>query len=68
MGWPSFTHLISVDFFTDLLAVLKQLAYAHVLDVEGSLQCVLTTLQLASGQGAHCLPRMGRGEPPVVRQ
>ena len=42
-----------MDFFTDLLAVLKQLAYAHVLDIEGSFQCVLTTLHLVSGQGAQ---------------
>ena len=46
-----FSHLISIDFFGDLLAVLKALAQSRILDVAGGFQCVLTTLQLASGQG-----------------
>ena len=63
---PRFTHLISVDFFNDLLAVLKTLAHAHVLDTQGSLQCVLTTLQLASGQGTSSAPDPCVHVPPLT--
>jgi nucleolar complex protein 3 len=61
-GLAKFAHLINVDFFHDLLNVLKQISleqYQNYLDVKGNhsaetknaLHCVIAAFQLLSGQG-----------------
>jgi nucleolar complex protein 3 len=61
-GLAKFAHLINVDFFHDLLNVLKQISldqYQNYLDANGNhssetknaLHCVIAAFQLLSGQG-----------------
>ena len=46
-----FTHLINVEFFNDLMAVLKSLAFLQSTDLECALSAILTTFQLAQRFG-----------------
>ncbi|ORX99050.1 nucleolar complex-associated protein 3 [Basidiobolus meristosporus CBS 931.73] len=57
-GLAVFGHLINVDFFQDLLKVLKKIMAADeenpdqmVLSTRSSLLCILTAFQILSGQG-----------------
>ncbi|RUS33153.1 CBF/Mak21 family-domain-containing protein [Jimgerdemannia flammicorona] len=63
-GLAKFTHLINVDFFEDLLEVLKKIMMSHAndsleqddvslfkFDTRRSLLCIITAFKLLSGQG-----------------
>ena len=61
-GISKYAHLVNVDFFKDLLQVLKGLISRESEDSEGDpenalaiqhrLQCIVTAFELLSGQGA----------------
>lgn len=51
-GLARFSHLINVDFFRDLLEVLKDIM-AQSQNVRIQLLCVITSLELLSGQGGQ---------------
>ncbi len=48
---PRYTHLIDVDYFSDLVDVFKQLLAAHALPLAERLRCLLTATELLRGQG-----------------
>lgn len=50
-GLSKHAHLISVDFFHDLVMSLKRLISSGELALNESLNCVLTALKMLSGQG-----------------
>eukprot|EP00794_Sanderia_malayensis_P005157 gene5157-5807_t len=50
-GLSKFAHLINVDFFNDLMKSLKLLINSGELTLTQSLNCVLTTFKILSGQG-----------------
>ena len=63
-GISKFSHLVNVDFFKDLMQVLKELTSrksavedadagetSHARDVEHQLLCIVTAFELLSGQG-----------------
>lgn len=54
-GLTRFSHLVNVDFFRDLLNVLKQVA-AECQSSRTQLLCIGTALDLLSGQGALITP------------
>lgn len=51
-GLVRFGHLISVDFFKDLLAMLKKIAQQDI-SITMKLQCISTAFELLSGQGTR---------------
>jgi nucleolar complex protein 3 len=65
-GISKYAHLVNIDFFKDLLKVLKELVAREVddddedtakdasKDVQQRLQCIVTAFELLSGQGAFC--------------
>ncbi|XP_073683942.1 nucleolar complex protein 3 homolog [Garra rufa] len=50
-GLAKFAHLINLEFFDDLLAVLYGLIMSGDLTVRESLHCILTSFHVLSGQG-----------------
>lgn len=50
-GLAQYAHLINVDFFNDLLAVLDSALATKKLSFEDSLNCVSAAFQICSGQG-----------------
>jgi nucleolar complex protein 3 len=50
-GLAKFAHLISVDFFSDLMSVLHSLAETGGLTNKECMLCVLTAFEILSGQG-----------------
>ncbi|KAI2658759.1 hypothetical protein H4Q32_016890 [Labeo rohita] len=50
-GLAKFAHLINLEFFDDLLAVLYGLITSGDLTVRESLHCILTSFHILSGQG-----------------
>ncbi|XP_064381917.1 nucleolar complex protein 3 homolog isoform X2 [Halichondria panicea] len=51
-GLAKFAHLISVDFFSDLMSVLHSLAESGGLSNRECMQCVSTAFEILSGQGS----------------
>lgn len=65
-GISRIAHLVNIDFFKDLMKVLKELisreatgmeeegaAVSDVNDVQHRLLCIVTAFELLSGQGKH---------------
>lgn len=50
-GLAKFSHLINVDFFSDLMAALQTLLNNKELTLRETLNCVLTAIKILSGQG-----------------
>ncbi|XP_075920293.1 nucleolar complex protein 3 homolog [Petromyzon marinus] len=50
-GLSKFSHLISVDFFDDLLIVLHRLTESSNMKYRDSLHCIITAFNILSGQG-----------------
>lgn len=50
-GLAKYAHLINVEFFDDLIAVLHRLVDSGTLDYRQCLHCVLTVFTILSGQG-----------------
>ncbi|XP_051958764.1 nucleolar complex protein 3 homolog [Xyrauchen texanus] len=50
-GLAKFAHLINLEFFDDLLAVLHSLIMSGDLTYRESLHCILTSFHILSGQG-----------------
>ena len=60
-GLAKFAHLINVDFFNDLLNVLKKISNDHFtaylegndknITTKNALHCIIAAFQLLSGQG-----------------
>ncbi|XP_019849404.1 PREDICTED: nucleolar complex protein 3 homolog isoform X2 [Amphimedon queenslandica] len=50
-GLAKFAHLISVDYFADLMSVLHSLMERNILSFQQSMECIVTAFQILSGQG-----------------
>ncbi|CAB4012851.1 nucleolar complex 3 homolog [Paramuricea clavata] len=50
-GLSKFAHLINVDFFADLMTVLKNLVASENVSSSDKLHCILTAFKILSGQG-----------------
>ncbi|XP_028414221.1 nucleolar complex protein 3 homolog [Dendronephthya gigantea] len=50
-GLSKFTHLINIDFFGDLMIVLKNLVTSEDISSRNKLHCILTAFKILSGQG-----------------
>jgi len=50
-GLSDFTHLINIEFFPDLLNVLRELVTSSKLSLQESLSCISTAFKVLSGQG-----------------
>jgi len=54
-GLGKFSHLISIDFFSDLMKVLKLSIENNFMDLPTSLQCIICAYQVIIGQGESAL-------------
>ena len=50
-GLSKFAHIINVDFFADLMTVLKNLVMSEDVSSSDKLHCILTAFKILSGQG-----------------
>ena len=50
-GLSKFAHLVNIDFFKDLMKVLKELIVRDEGNVQHCLLCIVTAFELLSGQG-----------------
>ncbi|KJE88702.1 hypothetical protein CAOG_00300 [Capsaspora owczarzaki ATCC 30864] len=50
-GLAKFAHLINIDFFSDLMSVLKNLLVEETVSIESKIHCVKAAFQILTGQG-----------------
>ena len=50
-GLSKFAHLISIDYFQDLMAAIEELLGSHALPAAQRLRCLLTASEILRGQG-----------------